>query len=288
MRFNKLLDIDIVQLPLPKTFTNKENKTFDLYSFREENSQIKAIIAHCVGLPTINEAISVFKESGVSAHYIVPQISGTELKALMPEEFENYKFRFPDKAPVIQLVQDHYKAFHAGISRFGDLNNEPGCKRGLNACTIGIEFHAPGYGIGDDEDKKWYSFASYTELQKETGIELIKYLMEVHRIPSNYLLAHSTIAVGRKTDPGPLFFWKDLNKNGLGYLPEPENIKSLIKDDIASVQHKMRHMGFTDCPSSGELDEKTKDYLDAFTMQFATDLWEGKHSNFIEKLILRN
>ncbi|MDF3047095.1 MAG: N-acetylmuramoyl-L-alanine amidase family protein [Candidatus Midichloriaceae bacterium] len=243
------LQFDILKLPLPS----------NCYSSRE-GAEIKALIVHCVGVPELQGVINVFKEYGVSAHYLVPQLTAAEVKEIIPE-FKEIELKFPDRAPAIQLVEDSDKAFHVGISAFGNLNENPGCEKGLNACTLGIEFHAPWYGNGDGSD--WYKFVNYTDLQKQTGIELIAYLMSKHNIPKELLLAHSTISIGRKTDPGPLFFWKELAEANLCILPKSDEISSKVLPEDAEAM--LVSMGLT----GGTFEQRVL----AYQMQYAPDAY---------------
>lgn len=204
----------------------------------------------------------------------------------MPDEFGDYQLNFPKQVPVIQFVRDENRAYHAGISSFGKFNNLNGCEKSLNSCTIGIEFHAPGYANGDGSD--WYKFTEYTDSQKDVGIKLVSYLMKEHDIPSSNLFAHSTISPGRKTDPGALFFWEELNKVGLGYIPKSKPLDNEFTNEvekISFIQNKLKSIGFVECPQNGKLDVQTHNHLDSYVMQFATELWTGQNIEITEELI---
>jgi N-acetylmuramoyl-L-alanine amidase len=257
------------------------------YFSSRDGSKIRAIIIHSIGTYEISELFNSLEVNGVSAHYVVPQVSGLELQKLMPKEFGKISLQFPNKAPVIELVHPSQNAWHAGASKFAKFNEEPNCEKSLNNCTIGIEFHAPGYAKGDGSD--WYKFTPYSSLQQETGIELIRYLMEEYRLPKTHLFAHSTISVGRKTDPGPLFFWNKLYEAGLGYLPPGESSKSIkfSISNILPIQQKLFKIGFIDCPQNGKVDSATQQNIDAFTMQFAPDLWISQNIKLTKELVSR-
>lgn len=255
--------------------------SIDFQYFSNRNgTKINAVIAHAIGLYTLEEIFSCFNEFKISSHYIVPQISGEELQKMMPERFGKYILKFPKNVPIIQLVQDEDMAYHAGVSSFGGLGSG-----GFNGYSIGVEFHAPGYGVEDHGN--FYNFAPFTKAQQESGIKLISYLMQKHKIPTHHLLAHSTIAPLRKTDPGPLFFWKTLAQNKLGYLPIPDskNIPRNIDAPVQYVQEKLKEIGFTLCPQSGILDDKTQHHINAYIMQFAQDLWRGKSNEITIELL---
>lgn len=258
-------------------YTIQTDNSIDIVKLPSENfserkgCSIKALIVHCVGTP-LQGIPKLFKEYGVSAHYIVPQVTAGELQVLMPQEFGEYEFKFPNQIPVIQLVDCSKRAWHAGKSTFGELENNVDCgPRGLNSCSIGIEFHTENYA----KDGDMYNFAPFTVQQAKVGIILMKYLVEKYGIEPQNVLAHSTIAVGRKTDPGPLFFWKKLHDEGLGYLPTPKELDEPLDDVAIFIQEKLLDIGFNNCSQSGEFDESTRDHIHAYTMQFAPDLWAG-------------
>ena len=89
---------------------------------------------------------------------------------------------------VIQFVPFTHRAWHAGASSF----------RGRDCCndySIGIELE------GTDE-------VPYENSQYETLIELSRALIQAYpELSAREIAAHSDIAPGRKTDPGPAFDW---------------------------------------------------------------------------------
>ncbi|MBX3487510.1 MAG: N-acetylmuramoyl-L-alanine amidase [Candidatus Paracaedibacteraceae bacterium] len=180
-----------------------------------EGCPIKALVVHCIGLPLI-DVITGLTQSiqngglGVSSHYFIPQISGRNFAT---EIGTHYNLMYPDKIPVIQFVHEKDKAWHAGQSWWQELNTLPGCENTLNPCSIGIEFHAPGY----DDTTIPHTFAPYTQDQMATGAALINDIINRHQIPLHNIVGHSDIAPIRpdgtfKTDPGPLFPWDWLRK----------------------------------------------------------------------------
>ncbi len=270
---DKFTNYDILQLSSPN------------HSSRD-GCPIVGIIAHCIGT-SLADALKILAsdEFTTSAHYFIPQITGQELQHLMPEIFGTTTLRFPQRVPVIQLVPDEEKAWHAGISQFGEWNQLPGCEKGLNACTIGIEFHAPGYALGDGSDL--FAFTTFTSEQEQTGIALMADITQRYGIPTTSILAHSTIAVGRKTDPGPLFFWQALYENGLGYLPQPKPapVTPLSPSSIQFVQSKLLEVGFTQCSQTGDMDIITQQCIDAYRLQYLTTDWQSSNQDISQDLL---
>lgn len=243
------------------------------------NTQVKALVMQCIGVP-FKEVYGTFDEYKVGPHYFVPQATATEIQNLMPEEFGEIEFQYPNQVPIIQFISPEERAWSVGKSNFANFNNEPGCENGLNSCTISISFHSPGYANGDGSN--WYQFAPYTEEQEEAGLALIGHLTEKYDINSANVLAHSTISACRFTSPGQHFFWKKLHEAGYGYLPEGKALQDGFKYDFDTkseflcwLQDRLLEIGFNTCPQTGEWDDATKANLEAFVLQYAQDEWEG-------------
>lgn len=271
---------DIIRVALPAECFGPRNA-----------APINSIVVHCVGLLELTEVFKVFRDYRVSAHYLVPQMFAETFVAMMANQSEwkvelTQSLRYPKLPPVIELVSEVYKANHAGASEFAHFNSHSECTKGLSAVSIGIEFHAPGYAKGNGSD--WYHFTPYTKEQREVGVELIRHLQDKYNIPSQNLLAHSTIAPQRKTDPGPLFFWEELHEAGFGYLPPYHNDSTVVepsKEVVKSIQVRLKAIGFNACPQNSELDKATQDHINVYIMQFASHLWLGKETKITQGLL---
>ncbi|VVN79066.1 1,6-anhydro-N-acetylmuramyl-L-alanine amidase AmpD [Pseudomonas fluorescens] len=89
---------------------------------------------------------------------------------------------------ITQFVSCLERAWHAGVSRFGE-------REGCNDFSLGIELE------GTDE-------LPFTEAQYQALIALTRQLREAFTaITPQRICGHSDIAPGRKTDPGPAFDW---------------------------------------------------------------------------------
>src|SRR3990167_5973327 len=228
---------------------------------------IVGIIVHSMGSGFLESLNTLTGE--VSAHYFVPQLTGRELQQQYPGFFAHVEIQYPDRVPVIQLVPTDQCAWHAGVSTFSNWNTLPVCETGLNACTIGIEFHTPGYGEG----RNWYCFSTLTPQQTETGIALVQMLQQHYQIPSTHFLAHSTIAVGRKTDPGPLFPWQAFSEAGIGPRGAVSSPSLAEADGVLAVQHRLRQLGFVACPPTGGGGGATGGPLDGLFLPFSGHPW---------------
>ncbi len=90
---------------------------------------------------------------------------------------------------MLQFVSFEERAWHAGVSRFGDREN-------CNDFSIGIELEGC-----DDEP---YTPAQYTVLVAVTAA-----LFEAYPgVVPERIVGHCDIAPGRKTDPGEAFDWR--------------------------------------------------------------------------------
>ena len=142
------------------------------------------LVIHYTGMKSLDQALQrlTSSDSQVSAHYLISQ-----------------------QGEVFKLVSEEKRAWHAGISYWRG-------KTDINSYSIGIELENPGHEFGYTKFPKG-QMAVLTEL----CIEIInKYLIS----PEN-IVGHSDIAPRRKKDPGELFDWRSLAKNGVGLWPEP-------------------------------------------------------------------
>ena len=90
---------------------------------------------------------------------------------------------------IVQFVGCGKRAWHAGVSRFNGRDN-------CNDFSIGIELEGTDFVAFEDEQ--------YQALEK-----LLKAIDA--RYGLSYIVGHSDIAPGRKTDPGPHFDWVRLH-----------------------------------------------------------------------------
>lgn len=225
----------------------------------------KLIIAHCIGLPLFDvikgltlplpEKEEQTKGLGVSSHYFIPQISGQEFLDEIAGSglFETTtSLTFPDMPPVICFARENQRTLHAGHSSWGQFNKITGCEIGLNSCSIGIEFHAPGYGQNDKGKQDWFAFTPYTDSQIEIGALLMKDIIARWGMTSKAILAHSDIApyfksekgdpLRIKTDPGPLFPWSLMADEGLGFYPKQKNLTTQYNQMTQQDKEKLVRM----------------------------------------------
>lgn len=171
-----------------------------------QNGKIKYLILHYTGMATGKEALERLcsKEAKVSAHYLVEE-----------------------DGEIFLLVNEEKRAWHAGISKWED-------DVGLNDLSIGIEIVNTGHPYPGYESV----YKPFPEAQMKSVISLSKDILKRHQIKPWHVLGHSDIAWRRKIDPGELFDWERLSKEGIGVwlskdkdtLIEKENANDFLKN----------------------------------------------------------
>lgn len=97
---------------------------------------------------------------------------------------------------VHHMLNDYLRAWHAGISSWG--NN-----RDINSCSIGIEIDNDGY-------------EPFTDPQINSLLVLLDTLKTRYGIPKSNFIGHADIAPTRKNDPNVNFPWRELAAKGYG------------------------------------------------------------------------
>jgi N-acetylmuramoyl-L-alanine amidase len=143
------------------------------FDHRPEGTIIDTIILHYTDMDTAQDALTRLCDpaSKVSSHYLID-----------------------DKGVLYQLVEDRYRAWHAGVSSWRGRHN-------VNHFSIGIELDNPG----ESYFQKHGQWKPYSQPQMASLITLITTLIQKHPITS--ITGHENIAPERKKDPGPHFDW---------------------------------------------------------------------------------
>jgi len=102
---------------------------------------------------------------------------------------------------IYQLVADALRAWHAGEGRWGTIND-------VNSASIGIE-------LDNDSDSQ------FAPAQIDSLLRLLTDLTDRLHIARTQIIGHEDFAPTRKSDPGPLFPWKQLADAGFGLWPQP-------------------------------------------------------------------
>jgi N-acetylmuramoyl-L-alanine amidase len=126
----------------------------------------------------------------------------------------------------------------------------------VNARSIGIEIVNPGHEFG---------YIPFADSQIEALIELVHGILKRHPIPANRVLGHSDVAPARKTDPGELFPWESLAKDGIGVWPKPVKAAGDFAANLARYGYGL--------PPDADVAEK--DVITAFQRHFRTARIDG-------------
>ena len=194
---------------------------------------------HYTGMRTAEEALERLCEAQakVSAHYLVEE-----------------------NGVVHALVDEKDCAWHAGLSFWRGQRN-------VNPVSIGIEIVNPGHEWG---------YRAFPEEQMKAVAELAAGIVQRHKIAPRDVVAHSDIAPQRKEDPGELFNWAWLARQGVGAWPgkrgrgaEKERVLKSgdASEAVLKMQHDLAEYGY-DVPQNGQFDEVTHKVVIAFQRHF--------------------
>ena len=154
------------------------------FNDRDPSIGLDYIVLHYTGMKDAESAMMRMCDPNaeVSAHYVIGEDGG-----------------------VTQLVVEKNRAWHAGKSFWrGQMD--------MNSASIGIELINPGHEFG---------YRAFPAAQISALKPLLREIIARHDMnPVACLLGHSDIAIGRRFDPGELFPWRELAREGLGLWPE--------------------------------------------------------------------
>lgn len=119
------------------------------------------------------------------------------------------------------LLNDYLRAWHGGVSRWGNNTD-------INSNSIGIELDNNGFEI-------------FTDAQVNSLLRLLGILKKEYNIPAANFIGHADIAPGRKVDPNRNFPWQQLAGNGFGLWYDTTNTQ--IPDHFNSMQ-ALRIVGY--------------------------------------------
>jgi len=147
-----------------------------------DGQAVDMLVLHYTGMTSLEAALSRLTdpEAKVSSHYLVSE-----------------------SGDVYRLVGDEARAWHAGVSFWRGVTN-------INARSIGVEIENPGHEFG---------YRPFPKVQMDTVVSLCRELLRNHVIPARNVVGHSDVAPTRKEDPGELFDWPLLARNGIGLWP---------------------------------------------------------------------
>ena len=159
------------------------------FNERPKDIAIDLIVIHAISLPPKNYDTELIKDLFLNT---LEAGNDSYLRSIRHLKVSSH-FLITRAGQLIQFVPIHLRAWHAGISSFKGREE-------CNDFSIGIELE------GCDEEE-------FTATQYEALIELVNFLKQEYLIIEDNIVGHSSIAPGRKTDPGPHFKWNLLKSS---------------------------------------------------------------------------
>lgn len=156
---------------------------------------VDMLVLHYTGMQTTEAALQRLcdPEAKVSSHYLIDELG------------QSY-----------QLVDEADRAWHAGVSFWRGHSD-------INARSIGVEIVNPGHEFG---------YREFPEAQMIAVEQLAMEILQRHPIPARNVVGHSDVAPGRKTDPGELFDWQRLARQGIGLWPAESDFLDMLPETM--------------------------------------------------------
>jgi len=135
----------------------------------------------------------------VVLHYTAMKTAAA-IERLCDPSFEvSAHYVIAEDGSITPLVAETDRAWHAGAGAWGDVVD-------VNSRSIGIEIANGGPESAAPE---------FPELQMQALESLLAEILKRWRIAPERVIAHSDMAPGRKSDPGPYFNWQRLAREKL-------------------------------------------------------------------------
>lgn len=233
------------------------------------------LLAGCASGPRIDTSYSSTGHDS-RAQFIILHYTSTDLprslQLLSGRDVSSHYLIGESPATIYRLVYENRRAWHAGESEWNG-------RTWLNATSIGIELVNRGYAESADGRRLWYP---YSEEQIDALVVLLKDIMARHDLKPGAIIGHSDIAPQRKVDPGPLFPWKRLAKEGLLPWPDADAVAaermryaSAGLPTITWFQNALAAQGYR-VPRHGYLDDETRNVIAAFQMKYRPARFDGE------------
>lgn len=196
---------------------------------RRDGAAPDMVVLHYTGMADAAGALERLAApgSGVSAHYVVDLDGG-----------------------VTRMVPEDLRAWHAGVARWGKVED-------VNSRSIGIELVNPGHELG---------YPPFPEPQMAALEALLADILGRHPIPAERVVGHACVAPGRKRDPGEKLDWRRLARGGLAVWLDPAPSADTAPD-AARFQAAARRFGYA-APASGDWCAPTLAVWQAFLGRF--------------------
>jgi N-acetylmuramoyl-L-alanine amidase len=205
---------------------------------RTDDTPVDMLVLHYTGMQTGEAALERMCDAAakVSAHYMIEE-----------------------DGRIFRLVPEERRAWHAGVAAWRG-------HRDINARSIGIELVNPGHEFG---------YRGFPPAQMSALAELAHTILTRHPIAPRNVVGHSDVAPARKTDPGELFTWQTLARQGIGLWPDHKPHRPATHEpDMAHAQRQLGVYGYA-IDVSGIADAATAQVITAFQRHFRPACLDG-------------
>lgn len=209
------------------------------------SGEVDILLMHYTGMTDATAAVDRLcdPEARVSAHYVISEAGA-----------------------IYRLAEESARCWHAGISEWRGLPD-------VNSRSIGIEIANHGHEHG---------YRPFPEPQMRALITLSKAILARWPIPARNVIGHSDVAPLRKEDPGELFDWSRLAREGIGLWPfdvtggpAPVLGRGDSGLEVLRMQRDLRRYGWP-CPETGRFDAATEKTVIAFQRHFRQSPLDGR------------
>jgi len=199
---------------------------------RPDGQAVDILLLHYTGMQSAEAALERMCDPAakVSAHYCVEE-----------------------DGRVWRLVAEERRAWHAGRALWAGADD-------INGHSVGVEIVNPGHEFG---------YRSFPEPQMAAVIDLCQGILARHPIPPWRVLGHSDVAPLRKEDPGELFDWAGLAREGIGVWPQGATAAS-PPTTVAEIKAQFARFGY------GYLEEDFGAVVRAFQRHFRPEAVTGE------------
>lgn len=238
-----------------------KNKKFPDSWTPEQINQL--VVLHYTVCLSVDSTYQTYNAAGVSAHFTLGN-GGDIYCSVNPDE--NF-------------------AHHAGVSRFATYDRLNYYSIGLehvnpggNAKCVSVEGFAPPIQIEGDSGY-WYPFS---DVQFRSSVLLTGGLQKKYKIPGWNVVTHADVAIGRKSDIGPLWpYKKAFDEYSVGFWPSeshdvnPADLKLEDSDYISLIK------------SFGYNSDDTKSLIRAYQLHYSAGNLSGELTDITKKSVLR-
>ena len=200
--------------------------------------------------PNFTERRGVTRPDMVVLHYTGMESAGAACERLCDPAAEvSAHYLVAEDGKIFMLVDEEMRAWHAGIARWGAVDD-------VNSHSIGIELANPGHQLG---------YPPFPEPQMAALEVLLGDVLARWSIPPQRVVGHACVSPGRKIDPGEKFDWRRLGRQGLAVWLDPDGADGSM--DVELFRAAAKRFGYPVTDGTG-WDEQLLNVWHSFVMRF--------------------